>query len=107
YANIGNSRINNAPSVWRTVLKFPYEQLYGKQILSAQLTETQANSGTATATTSVAGWASAYAWNCGVRNASRTNFTAGYTGTASFDVTGQVQQWTDASSAAQLLKVPH
>ncbi|WP_216093152.1 PA14 domain-containing protein [Curtobacterium sp. UCD-KPL2560] len=81
------------------MLKFPYEQLYGKQILSAQLTETQANSGTATATTSVAGWASAYAWNCGVRNASRTNFTAGYTGTASFDVTGQVQQWTDASSA--------
>ncbi|RUQ10137.1 PA14 domain-containing protein [Curtobacterium sp. HSID17257] len=98
YANIGNSRINNAASIWRTVLKFPYEQLYGKQVLSAQLVETQANSGTATATTSVAGWASAYSWNCGIRNASRTNFTAGYTGTASFDVTGQVQQWTDASS---------
>ncbi|OIH94366.1 PA14 domain-containing protein [Curtobacterium sp. MCBA15_001] len=99
YANIGNSRINNAPSIWRSVAYYPYESLMGKQVLNAQLWETQANVGTSDPTTSLIGWASAFSWNCGSRNLNRSTFSAGYTGSASFDVTAQVQSWVDSRSS--------
>lgn len=99
HAWIGNSRVNNAPSVWRSVLHYPYESLFGMQVLAAKLNESEADAGTANVTSSEAGWAHANTWNCQTSNESTTSFTYGYYGTASFDVTGIVNTWVSQRSS--------
>ncbi|MDL9978302.1 beta strand repeat-containing protein [Microbacterium sp. ASV49] len=101
HAWIGNSRLNSAPSVWRSVVHYPYESLFGMQILSAKLNETEADAGTANVTSSEAGWAHANTWNCQTSNESTTSFTYGYYGTASFDVTSIVNTWVSNKTSAQ------
>lgn len=99
HAWIGNSRVNNAQSVWRSVIHYPYESLFGMQVLSAKLNESEADTGTPNVTSSEAGWAHYGAWNCGTTSESTTSFTYGYYGTASFDVTGIVSNWVSQRSS--------
>lgn len=96
YANIGNS-LANGPTVWRTVAYYPYESLFGKQILRADLAEWYAGNGTLNAETVGSSNAAVWGFNCGGQNISYASFGSGSGGSADLDVTAAIKRNVDAS----------
>jgi len=105
-AYVGNSRISNTDTYWRTVAKFVYSALYGQEILGVDLREAYAGNGTTNATTGTVHYASAFSY-AGATNAttlSSISISAGSSGYG--DATGtalsnQIATWVNAKGTTQ------
>jgi RHS repeat-associated protein len=62
HVRVGNSR-DGGNSYWRSLVHFPYEQLFGTHILAADVQGVLGSEGTANAYAGMVGWASAFNFN--------------------------------------------
>ncbi|UAJ79188.1 hypothetical protein IT072_18600 [Leifsonia sp. ZF2019] len=104
YALVGNSR-DAGDRYWRSIVKFPYEQLFGKQILNAGV-YAQTNNGPGTDAGPYTGgiyYASSFGFN-GVGSGLLATLPVGSYGNSSGDGLGQqISSWVNAGSSGAYL----
>jgi RHS repeat-associated protein len=93
HVRIGNSR-DGGNSYWRSVVHFPYEQLFGQHIRSVAVQGVLGSEGTANSYSGMVGWASAFDFNATGTDLSPWTITTSGNATGA-GLSQQVAAWVD------------